>query len=74
MSSALVVPWIFVPTLEHIGNSSCPECGVPVDPSSARWHCPCFHVALGLRIMFSVFPELLLSSEIQCQVMCAGAI
>ena len=67
MPSAFVVPWIFVP-IEHIGSSSCPECD-PVDLSSAgHGHCPCFHVALGLRIMFGVSPELLSSSEIQCQV------
>ena len=42
-------------TLEHIGNSLCPECGDPVDPSSAGH---------GALCMFSCCPES--SYHIQC--------
>ena len=56
--------------LEHIKNSSCPECGDPVDPSSAGYACS--HVALSFRIMFSVSPELLSPKKIQCSVHCQG--
>ena len=57
-------------TFEHIGNSSCPECGDPVDPSSAGLgHRVCSHVALSLRIMFSVSPELRSPREMQCSAL-----
>ena len=49
-------------TLEHIGNSSCPECGDAVDPSSAGH---------GALCMFSCCLELLSPREIQCSALVA---
>ena len=59
-----------VSTLKHIGNSSCPECGVPVDPSSASH---------GALCTFSCCPEspchvqclsrVAVAQEIQCSAL-----